>query len=239
MPIVWPPTYMRRDHRNSMMQYLKSKKLNAVQQLTAMISPPSTVNMISNNEDHCFQCQEQGHIARNCPNIRCFECDEYGHIVMDCPHKILPLGTTAKHHLPKCTKTTIPGQAPDIAMKTGTGEVVPGHSHISTETAAQVTMIHIEVIPGHNIGIIATTPGVAHDAQVSHTGVIAINLAMTHHIHPTTHHLHTEDHHHTTPETEDNHFHIHPTNLQDKVDIGHTHTPIDHKANHITRRTPE
>ena len=43
------------------------EQLNAVQQLTAMITPLSTVNMMSNNEDHCFQCQEQGHIARNCP----------------------------------------------------------------------------------------------------------------------------------------------------------------------------
>ena len=38
-------------------------KLNAVQQLTAMIISPSTVNMMSNEEDHCFQCQQQGHIA--------------------------------------------------------------------------------------------------------------------------------------------------------------------------------
>ena len=35
------------------------EKLNAVQQLTAMIIPPSTVKMMSNEEDCCFQCQEQ------------------------------------------------------------------------------------------------------------------------------------------------------------------------------------
>ena len=76
----------------------KVEKLNAVQQLTTTITPPSTVNMVTNNEDRCFQCQEQGHIARNCPNIRCFECDEYGHIIMDWPHKIPPSGTPAMHH---------------------------------------------------------------------------------------------------------------------------------------------
>ena len=81
------------------------KKLNAIQQLTATITPPSTVNMTSNDEDHCFQCQEQGHLARNCPKLRCFECDEYGHIVMDCPHRIPPLGTPAKHHQPKLHKS--------------------------------------------------------------------------------------------------------------------------------------
>ena len=64
------------------------EKLNTIQQLIATITPPSMVNMISNDRDRCFQCQEHGHIARNCPNIRCFECDEYGHIMMDCPHKI-------------------------------------------------------------------------------------------------------------------------------------------------------
>ena len=38
------------------------EKLNALQQLTAMIIPPSMVNMMSHEEDCCFQCQEQGHI---------------------------------------------------------------------------------------------------------------------------------------------------------------------------------
>ena len=57
------------------------------------------------NEDHCFQCQEHGYIARNCPNIRCFRCDEYGHIVMDCPHRIPLLGAPAKHHQSKLHKS--------------------------------------------------------------------------------------------------------------------------------------
>ena len=34
----------------------KVKRLNVVQQLTATITAPSTVNMMSNNDDHCFQC---------------------------------------------------------------------------------------------------------------------------------------------------------------------------------------
>ena len=46
------------------------KKLKAVQQLTATINPPSMVNM-SNDEDHCFQYQEHGHIARNGSSIMC------------------------------------------------------------------------------------------------------------------------------------------------------------------------
>ena len=41
----------------------KVEKFNAVQQLTTMIIPPSTVNVMSHEEDHCFQCHEQGHMA--------------------------------------------------------------------------------------------------------------------------------------------------------------------------------
>ena len=41
----------------------KVEKLNAIQQLTAMIIPPSMFNIMSHKEDCCFQCQEQGHIA--------------------------------------------------------------------------------------------------------------------------------------------------------------------------------
>ena len=83
-------------------------------------------------------------------------------------------------------------------------------------------MFHIEAVTGNNIGIITSTQGLAQDAQVPHTGVIAINPTMTHHINPTADHPQTEAHHHTTPETKVTHIHIHPTNPQDKIHIHHT-----------------
>ena len=101
MPIVWLLAAMRKDLKHSVMQYLKLRGLTLYSNWTTTIFPPSTVSMMLNDEDHCFQCQEQGYIARNCPNIRCFKCDEYCHIVMDCPHRIPPLGTPAKHHQAK------------------------------------------------------------------------------------------------------------------------------------------
>ena len=61
---------------------------------------------------------------------------------------------------------------------------------------------------------------------------------MTLHIDHIADHLQTGAHH-TTPEIEACHIHIHPSNPYDKPNIGHTHTPVDHEANHITRRTPE
>ena len=76
----------------------KVGKLNATQQLTATVIPPSTLNVLSQGEDNCFQCQEQGQIAHNCPHIQCYKYDKYGHIVRDCPHKIPPLGTPVTHH---------------------------------------------------------------------------------------------------------------------------------------------
>ena len=124
-------------------------------------------------------------------------------------------------------------------MKTGTGKVIPGHSHISTDTRAQVVMIHIETILGRDIGITDTIPEVAHDAQVPHTGVIAIDPAMTHHTEHTADHLCTEAHHHTTPESKATHIHVHPTNPEDEIYIGHTCTPVDHDTNYTTKRTPE
>ena len=42
---------------------LEVEKLNSTQQLKTMISPPSTVNVMSSEEDCCFQCQEPGHIT--------------------------------------------------------------------------------------------------------------------------------------------------------------------------------
>ena len=86
--------------------------------------------------------------------------------------------------------------------------------------------------------IIATITGVTQDAPIPHTGVIAIDLAMTLHIDNTADHPHTEVHH-TTPEIEACHIHTHPTNPHNMLHIGLTCIPVDHKVNYITRRAPE
>ena len=74
------------------------EKLQATQQLTATLILSSTVNVMSNEEDCCFQSQEAGHIAWHCPNVRCLECDEYGHIVVDCLYRIPSSGAPAHCH---------------------------------------------------------------------------------------------------------------------------------------------
>ena len=72
------------------------EKLQAAQQLTSTLVPPSSINIRSSNDDTCFQCQETGHMACYCPHIRCFDCDDYGHVTTDCPNKILPSGIPAQ-----------------------------------------------------------------------------------------------------------------------------------------------
>ena len=70
------------------------EKPQAAQQITSTLLSPSSVNTMSS--DKCFQCQEIGHMACNCPHIRCFDCNKYGHVAVDCPDKIPPSGTLAQ-----------------------------------------------------------------------------------------------------------------------------------------------
>ena len=74
----------------------KVEKLQAEKQLTATLLPSSSINVMSGDDDKCFQCQELGHMTCHCPCIKCFDCDEYGHIAADCPDKIPPSGTPAR-----------------------------------------------------------------------------------------------------------------------------------------------
>ena len=48
------------------------EKLQAAQQLTAALIPSSSENVMSNEDDKCFQCQESGHMACHCPHHKMF-----------------------------------------------------------------------------------------------------------------------------------------------------------------------
>ena len=48
------------------------EKLQAVQQLTAILLPSSSVNVMSSDDDKCFQCQESEHMACHCPPHKMF-----------------------------------------------------------------------------------------------------------------------------------------------------------------------
>jgi len=38
-------------------------------------------------EKSCFQCNEPGHKAHNCPKVQCHTCQEFGHMKWNCPSK--------------------------------------------------------------------------------------------------------------------------------------------------------
>ena len=80
------------------------EKPKATQQLTAILLPSSMVNVMSNEDDQCFQCQESGHISCHCPNKYYFECNEYGHITTDCPDRI-PLPGMPTYHRGQSSNT--------------------------------------------------------------------------------------------------------------------------------------
>ena len=178
----------------------KVEKLIALQQLTATITPPSMVNMMSNNEDHCFQCQEHGHTARNCPNLRCFECDEYSHIIMDCPHRIPPFRTPAKHHNSKPhkihhTKSSSRHHHEDRDRRS--------HSRSQSHFQRHCSSSHHDLYRGYSRSRHRDNchhPRSSSRCPVPHTGVTVIDPATTHHID------HTTDHSHTTPEIEATHI---------------------------------
>ena len=130
---------------------------------------------------------------------------------------------------PDLTEATPLDQICNITMKTGTGgKGIPDHTLIFTDIAAQVVMTLTEATPGHNIGIIAATPGVVHDAHVPYIDITVINPAATHHTDLIKDYPHIEVPQLTTPEIIVNHIPVHPTNLQGEIFIGHTHTPADH-----------
>ena len=217
----------------------KVEKLNAVQQLTSMIIPPSTVNIMSNDEDHCFQCQEQGHIARNCPNIRCFKCDEYCHIVMDCPHRIPPLGILVKHHQARPHRSH-----PNRSSSRHHHEDRDWGSHSRSQSHFHIhcSSSHHDSYRGHSKSWHrdnCSPPGVAHNAYIPYIEITVIDPTTAHYTDLTADHPHTEVPQLTTPQIIVDHIHIHLTNPHGKFCIGHTHTSANHEANHTTRRTWE
>ena len=45
------------------------ERLQAAQQITSTLLPTSLVNIMSSNNDKCYQCQETGHMACYCLHI--------------------------------------------------------------------------------------------------------------------------------------------------------------------------
>ena len=138
------------------------EQLHATQQLTATLIPSSTVNLMSHEEDCCFQCQESGQIVCHFPNIFCFKCDEYECIVVDCPHILPPSGTPAHHHKSQSWPRHHNSSTSCHHPKIGTEAVDLNHNHTTDDTTAKVNINPLEHILGHNTETTGDIAGVVH-----------------------------------------------------------------------------
>ena len=135
------------------------EKLQAAQQITSTLLPPSLVNTMSSDNDKCFQCQETGHMACYCPHIRCFDCNNYGHVAaVDCPEKIPHSGMigtdTGITPLVDMTGQHPATATPDIltmTIETGTDSADPNPTHTTPDIEVTVIVIPTEAILDHFI----------------------------------------------------------------------------------------
>ena len=84
------------------------EKLQTAQQLTATLLPSSSVNVMSSDDDKCFQCQELGHMAHHCPHISVL-------IVMNMT-MLQQIVQTKSHHQVHMQGTEIPILMPDVTI---------------------------------------------------------------------------------------------------------------------------
>ena len=209
------------------------ERLNAVQKLTAMIIPPSMVNMMSHEEDHCFQCQEQGDIAWNCPNIRCFEHDEY---VMDCPHRIPSSGTPANHHQPKPhrshhTRSSSRHNCEDKARQS--------QSRSQSNFCRQGSLSHHDSYRGHSRSQNWDTRCHRSSSQCSHSTYRGYshwsNCDTPHWLHHRSSTQRSSSTYHSRDCSRSCSWPSYKSSSDTHTD--QTHIPADHKANHTSRRT--
>ena len=166
---------MKKDLKHLLMPSQKWKNSMPHQQLTATIIPPSTVDVMLNEEDCCFQCQEPGYITQHCPH---YECDKYGHIIMECPHRIPPSRTPATHlkaHKGHHARSSLRQHHEDQSRwsQSRSQSHYWGHHNLS----------HHNLHRGHSrsqTGIDAALTEAAHDDLMQPTEDTATDLTMTH-----------------------------------------------------------
>ena len=145
------------------------EKLQAAQQLTSSLLPASLVNVMTTDQEKCFQCQEVGHMACYCPHIKCYDCDNYGHVAMDCPDKILPSGMPAycrpgpsKRSQRSSSRYSSHSSRLHGMNTEDLDTVALGPNPMTTATGTADAMIPVGVNPDHSIGLLTT---ISHEIE--------------------------------------------------------------------------
>ena len=197
------------------------EKLQAAQQLTGTLLPSSSVNIMSSDDDKCFQCQESGHMAHHCPCIKCFDCEEYGHVAEIAPTKSHHQAHQQGTEIPVLMQDTVIDPHPTIPIEIGiitmiieTDIGLAGQDPIPTviDTGVTVEVTNKGVNPGH----ITNPHTTAH-----HATKIQVDIT-------TDKTLHTENPHHTE---------VFPGIAVDPDHMHHTNTTAKHHQNCLTALT--
>ena len=193
------------------------------------------VNMMSNEEDLCFQCQGTRTHHTTLPS---HQMSWMWWIGAYC-HRLTSQNTSFRkhwHHITRHTGVTTPDQALGTAKKIVKRQVID-HSLDIADIAALAIVTHTEATPDHSNEMGMATIEAAQDDPIQHTEDTVTDPTMTHHTDHTTNHPYTTVHQDTALKTAVDHIHAHPT---DHWNINHTKedptvqdcTPIREPENH-------
>ena len=177
------------------------ERLQAAQQLTSTLLPPSLVNTISSDDDKCFQCQETGHMVCYCPHIRCaYQQDA----------ETITLVDMIDPHLRVTIKTGIT----TVTIEIGTDPADLDLAPITLDIGVTVTVTLTEV----TLDLFTNSHATAHHAKEARAHTVT---AETHH---------TSDPHHAgvSPEITVDPEHAHPANTITKPPKKHLPVHIKH-----------
>ena len=197
------------------------EKLQAVQQLTSTLLPPSSVNIMSSDDDKCFQCQETGHMACYYPHIRCFDCDNYDHVAADFLTKFCP--QAYQHDAETMTLEDMIDPYLGVTVTIGITTMTTGIGTGSADLNLTPIILDIGVTVAVTLAEVALDPFTDPHATAQHA-----TEARAHTITGKT--CHTADPHHAgvSPEITVDLGHAHPANTITKIQEDHLPVHIKH-----------
>ena len=197
------------------------EKLQAARQLTSTLLPPSSVNIMSSDDNKCFQCQETGHMAHYCPQKDVLTVMVMAMLQQIALTKFHPQAyqldeetTTLEDMIDPHLGVTIMIGITTVTIKIGTGSGDLDLTSIILDIGVTVTVNLMDVTPDPFTNPHAT----AHHATEAQSHTITDKT------------YHTTDPHHAgvSPEITVDPTHAHPTNTIIKPQQDHHPAQIKH-----------